>query len=160
MTDSTSGHTRLHWGRIVLAALLLEALLIAVLIPIGEIGGSPFALNEASRLRDPTIFFVSVPIACFVLGYVVTMWVVRKLAARFMLHGALIGVLATVLYLGMAGAQPGGLGAVSAAYGDVLFSLVQGLRIAGCVAGGAHVARSKRRQTPVHVHSRSRARVP
>ena len=143
MDHTMNSGTRVHWTRVVLGALLLEAILVAVLVPIGETFGSPFALNEKSRFRDPTIFFVAVPIGCFVFGYLVTMWLVRKLSARFMLHGALIGLLATALYLAMAGAQPGGIAAVAAGYGLALFYLTQGLRIAGCVAGAAHQARRK-----------------
>jgi len=123
--------TRMHWLRIVLGALLLEVVLFAVLVPLDPLFGE-------------TVFFVSVPIGCFVFGYAVTFWLLRPLTSEFLLHGALVGLLATAMYLGLATGAPGGIPAAVALYGPPLFWLSQGLRIAGCVAGAAHQERRKR----------------
>jgi hypothetical protein len=54
-----------------------------------------------------------------------------------MLHGALIGIVATAMYLGLVFAQPGGFAAAVGTYGVRLFWFSQAMRIAGCVAGAA-----------------------
>jgi hypothetical protein len=137
----TTATRRIHWLRVVLGALLLEAVLLVTLVPIGEIFGSPFAIDETKRLQDATAFFVAVPVGCFVFGYLVTMWLLRPVSSRFVLHGALIGVVATAIYMALAVAQPGGLAPIVAGYGPPLFYLTHALRIAGCAAAGAHHAR-------------------
>ena len=109
----------------------------ALLVPIGEIFGSPFAINPAKRTPNALIFFFSVPIACFVAGYWVLTRLARKLPSHAPLHGVLVGIVATGFYFGLAASQPKGLGAVVAAYGVPLFTLTQALRIAGCLAGAA-----------------------
>lgn len=48
-----------------------------------------------------------------------------------MLHGALIGILATAMYLGLVFAQPGGFAAAVGTYGVPLFCFSQAMRIAG-----------------------------
>jgi hypothetical protein len=123
------------WRRILLGALLLEAALLAVTIPIGEIFGSPFAFRADSRTRDPAVFFTAVPVACFALGYVAARWATRPIARSAWPHGLLLGVVATVLYFGLVSARPGGVALVAEEYGPLWFALSQSLRIVGCVAG-------------------------
>ena len=74
---------KIHWLRVVLGALLLEAVLFAVLVPIGFVSA--------------TLFLIAVPIGVFVFGYLVTKWLLKKVSTRFVLHGALIGMAATVI---------------------------------------------------------------
>ena len=113
---------KVFWGRIVLTAFLLEVVLFVVLVPLGQVFGNKF-------------FFVAVPIGCLVFGYLAGMWVVHKLQSRFALHGVLVGVIATLLYLGLCAAAPGSIPAAVALYGLPLFVLANGLRIVGCIAG-------------------------
>ena len=49
-----------------------------------------------------------------------------------MLHGALIGIVATVMYLVLVFAKPGGFAAAVATQGLPLFWFSQAMRIAGC----------------------------
>ena len=119
-TRPTTG--KISWGRIVLTAFLLEVVLFVVLVPIGQVFGN-------------SVFFLVVPIGCFVFGFLAGMWVVRKLLSRFLLHGTLVGIIATLLYLGLCAMAPGSIPAAVAVYGLPLFVLSNGLRIAGCVAG-------------------------
>jgi hypothetical protein len=119
----------LHRGRILLGAFLLELLLFVVLIPIGVVFGMP----GVPGATDFTIFFTAVPIACFAGGYAVSAWVLRRVASRRLLHAALVGVAATLLYLGIGAAQPGGLPAIMTAYGPPWFWAFNAMRIAGCV---------------------------
>lgn len=139
MTASTRDTTvvtdqRIRWGRVVIVALLLEVALFIVLLPIGLVFGEPF-IPGSSTTGDYTIFFIAVPVACFVFGYIAGMVVVRPLASRVLLHGALTGIIATALYLAISALQPGSIPAVAAGYGPVLFYATQVLRIAGSMMG-------------------------
>jgi hypothetical protein len=83
----------------------------------------------------------------FVVGFPFGMWVVRTVASGFVLHGALLGVVATLIYFGLIISQSGSITPVIDAYGPVSFFLANALKILGCVAG-AYVA--GRRRVPVH----------
>ena len=58
-----------------------------------------------------------------------------------LLHGALLGVLATAMYFGLVLMQPDGLSSAIAVYGVPLFWFSQAMRIVGCVTGALHVQR-------------------
>jgi len=133
----------IRWGRVAIAAVVLEVALVVVLLPIGIVFGEPF-IPGSSETGDYTIFFTAVPVGCLVFGYITGMVVVRPLASRFLLHGALTGIFATVLYLALSALQPGSLRAVAAGYGFALFYATQVLRIAGCMIG-AFVHRKRAR---------------
>ena len=123
---------RIDWGRIVAGAFLVELVLFVVLIPIGIV-----VMPAGGAMTDSTIFLMSVPIGLFVLGAAVTAWILRRVAARRLLHGTLIGIVATLIYFGLCAVQPGGVAAVIAGYGPPLFWLSQALRVGGCAAGAA-----------------------
>jgi hypothetical protein len=109
--------------RIILGALLLEVVLIVTLVPLS--------------LINTTLFLTAVPIGAFGFGYLVCWWILRKVASARILRGALIGVVATAMYLGLVAAQPGGFAAAIVMYGVPLFWFCQAMRLAGCVAGAA-----------------------
>jgi hypothetical protein len=115
----------IHWMRVVLGALLLEIILFAVLVPIGFVSA--------------TVFLVAVPIGCFLFGYLVTRWLLWTLSSGFLLHGTLVGVVATAMYFGLVFMQPDGLASAIAIYGVPLFWFSQAMRIAGCVTGALSV---------------------
>jgi len=58
-----------------------------------------------------------------------------------MLHGALTGIVATAIYLGICSIPPTTIPAVVAAYGPFWFFLANGLRIVGASLGAASRAR-------------------
>ena len=95
---------KIRWLRVVLGALLLEIVLFAVLVPISFL--------------NATLFLIAVPIGVFAFGYLVTRWLLKKLSTRLVLHGAFIGMVATVMYLGLVLAQPGGIAAAVAVVAD------------------------------------------
>ncbi len=117
----------IHWVRVVLGALLLEVVLFAVLVPISFVSA--------------TLFLVMVPAGCFVFGYLVTRWLLRTLSSGLLLHGLLIGIVATAMYFGLVFMQPDGLASAIAVYGAPLFWFSQAMRIAGCVTGALHRGR-------------------
>jgi hypothetical protein len=132
--SSARGSGKLHWGRVLGGAFLLELVLFAVLIPIGLTFGMP----GAPGATDFTVFFVAVPVGCLVAGYAISAWLLRGTLTRRTLHGALLGLTATLLYLVICAVQPGGVPAVIAGYGALLFWTSQALRIAGCVLGASY----------------------
>jgi hypothetical protein len=119
----------IRWMRVVLGALLLEIVLFAVLVPISFV--------------NTTLFLIAVPVGVFAFGYLVTGWLLKKVSTRLVLHGALTGMVATAMYLGLVLAQPGGIAAAVTVYGAPLFYISQAMRIAGCVAGALHQQRRR-----------------
>jgi hypothetical protein len=117
----------IRWMRVILGALLLEVVLLVTLVPLSFL--------------NMTLFLTAVPIGVFVFGYLVSWWILRKVPSALMLHGALIGIAATAMYLGLVFAQPGGFAAAIGTYGVPLFWFSQAMRIAGCVAGAARNSR-------------------
>ena len=128
--------SRIRWLRVVVAGILLEFALVAVLVPVGAIFGAPPGLGS-NQTGSYAVFLTAVPVACFVLGYLAGWIVVRKVSAQFVAHGLLVGIVATTFYLVMTSLIPqGGLQAAIAGYGTIHFWGTQILRIAGCTLGG------------------------
>jgi hypothetical protein len=78
-------------------------------------------------------FLASILIASAVMPFILAVWVGRGIEARFVLHGALVGVVAALIYLGIAWGQPQPL----------LYKIAHGLKIVGGMAGGAVASRRK-----------------
>ena len=135
---------RIRWGRIVIGAVLLEAVLIVAAIPLLGFVANPLAPGAQNASGDYTIFFVSVAVACFVVGALAGWWVARPLSSQFMLHGALTGIVATAIYLAICSIPPTTIPAVVAAYGPFWFFLANGLRIVGATLGANFHGRRRR----------------
>ena len=114
---------KIHWARVVIAAFVLEIVLFVTLVPIGQVFGT-------------TVFLIAVPIGCLVFGFLITFLFTRGIKARTVLHGLLIGVLATIIYLGLVVGSPGGMAIAMSTYGPFLFVFYNGLRIVGTVLAG------------------------
>lgn len=83
----------IKWGRILLIAFLMEIVLFVVAVPL--------TLNGARRVA----LYVVPPLALIV-TYAFTVWLGRGFASRFVLHGVLIGVVGTLMYVGLTRARP------------------------------------------------------
>ena len=120
VTSDTS--SRLRWGRIIGGAFLLELVLIIVLVP------------PLQFIGPKMIPFVYPGVLVF--GFLVTWWILRKVPQRPVLHGALIGIVATAIYVGLCLMNPDGIQSVIDLYG--LFGFIAGnaLRTIGCMAAG------------------------
>lgn len=136
---TTSG---MRWRRIVIGGVLIEAALIVAAVPLLGFVANPLAPG-AQGSGDFTIFFVSVTVACFVAGALIGWWVARPLSSQFVLHGALTGIVATAIYLGICSIPPTTIAAVVAGYGPFWFFLANGLRIAGAALGAAFQGRRR-----------------
>jgi|ERR1700722_15777163 len=87
----TSGGIR--WLRVFLAGFLAEVLVIALVIP--------FAL-----LLGKNTLTYSAPAASFLACFVFAIWVGRRLDSRFVLHGVLVGIVATLIYVASTRGRP------------------------------------------------------
>jgi hypothetical protein len=65
--------------------------------------------------------------------FVFAVWVCRRVESRFVLHGALVGIVAALFYLGLAWGQPQPL----------LYRIAHGLKVFGGAAGGIVASRRK-----------------
>jgi hypothetical protein len=120
----------IQWLRIVVVAVLIELALILLAIP--------FYLT----LSDNG-FIVAVLIAIVVVPFLITRLAARKIHSRLLLHGFLIGVVASLIYLGLLVPQPGGIQSAADMYGTAIFLLANILRIAATVLGAAWEGRRR-----------------
>src|SRR5947207_13964886 len=109
---------KIHWARVVIAAFVIEVVLFATLIPIQLAFGT-------------RAFLIAVPIGVFVETFLLTRWFLRRVQFRTVLHGLLIGVIATLIYLGLVlGTSGGSLQPALDVYGLFAFVFDNALRIA------------------------------
>ena len=125
---------KIQWIRVLLAGFLIEVILGVVLI--GGFAAAGVSLQGNISALSSTI----IGVGCFVIAFLVVFWVGRGIHSRIVLHGLLIGLVATVLYVGLV-AGAGDMPAALAAYGPVTFVILNGARIVGAVLGGVQRAR-------------------
>jgi membrane-bound metal-dependent hydrolase YbcI (DUF457 family) len=80
----------------------------------------------ARALFGQRTFLVSIPVACVVMPFLLALWVCRRVESRFVLHGALVGIVATVFYLALAWRQPE----------PPLYIISHALKVVGGMGGG------------------------
>ena len=106
--------TRIQWIRVLIGGFLAEASVFAIVIPIFMISGQHALVYAA-------------PLASLVMCFLFALWVGRRLESRFILHGMLVGVVATLLYVGLTLARPE----------PFAYLVAHGLKVLGGAAGGA-----------------------
>jgi hypothetical protein len=79
-------------------------------------------------------FLVSIVVASAVMPFLFAVWVGRRIESRFVLHGALVGIVAALVYMVLAWGQPQPL----------LYQVAHGLKVVGGIAGGVAASRRKR----------------
>jgi len=110
----------MHWGRVAVGGFLAELLVFAIVFPVQYLFGQ-------------RAFLVSIPIASALMPFLFAVWVGRRVRSRFLLHGALVGAVAALVYIGLAWGQPQPL----------LYQISHGLKIVGGLVGGVAVSRLK-----------------
>jgi hypothetical protein len=115
----------IQWGRVLLAGFLMELVLIAIAIPL--------TLAGADRL----LVYV-IPPASFIATLAITMWLGRGIASRLVLHGVLIGIAGSLMYVALT------LGAPE----PWPYILAHALKIAGGAAGGMMLAQRRTSTQP------------
>ena len=103
----------IQWGRVLLAAFLMELVLFAIALPLNMSGARQVAL------------YVVPPIALMA-TFVITLRLGRGIASSFVLHGALIGIAGTLMYVALTHARPE----------PWQYLLANALKVAGGVVGG------------------------
>jgi peptidoglycan/LPS O-acetylase OafA/YrhL len=112
--------TPLRWGRVLLGGILAELLVFAVVFPTRAMFGE-------------RAFLASIVVASAVMPLVLALWVCRRLESRFVLHGALVGLVAALFYAVLAWGQPQPL----------LYKVAHGLKLVGGAAGGLLASRQR-----------------
>jgi hypothetical protein len=89
-----NGLGNFHWMRVLAGGFLAEVSVIVIVIPVSRLFGQ--------RTLAYTAVTASL-VSCFLFA----IWVGRGVRSRVVLHGALVGVVATLLYVGLTRGQPG-----------------------------------------------------
>lgn len=103
---------RIHWVRVLVGGFLAELLVFAIVFPMRHFFGQQ-------------AFLASILIASAMMLFLFALWVCRRVDSRFVLHGALVGVVAALIHLGLAWGQAQPL----------LYKAAHGLKIVGGIAG-------------------------
>ena len=110
----------IQWGRVLLAAFLMELVLIAIAVPL--------TLTGAGRVN-----LYVIPPAALIATFAITVWLGRRFASKPVLHGALIGVAGTLMYVGLTRGAPE----------PWQYLVAHALKVVGGGAGGVLLARRR-----------------
>jgi hypothetical protein len=114
------GAAQIHWGRAVAGGLLAELAVFAIVFPVRYLWGQQ-------------AFLASILIGSGLMPFLLALWVCRSIEARFVFHGAFVGIVAALFYLGLAWRQPQ----------PPLYKIAHGLKVVGGIAGGIVASRRK-----------------
>lgn len=116
---------RIHWAPAAIGGILAELAVFAIVFP-------------TKALLGQNAFLGAILVASFVMPLIAALWVCRRVESQFVLHGALVGIVAAVFYLVIARGQPE----------PFLYKIAHGLKIVGGIGGGL-IAQLRRRPTAV-----------
>jgi hypothetical protein len=119
---------RIHWGLVLLAGFLAEVAIMVVfflLLTIATLAGAP----EVAR-PESTLDFIDAMVSSFVMMYLLTLWVGKRIESDYVLHGALIGVAGFLLFTTLIFVLSGSLNQ------PPLYLVAHGLKVAGGITGG------------------------
>ena len=122
---------QIHWGRILLGGFLAELCVFAIVFP---------TLHFFGRAA----FLASILVASAAMPFIFALWVCRRVESRFVLHGALVGVVAFLLYMGLAWRQPQPQ--------PLLYKVAHVLKLVGGATGGLVASRGQRTGTVAQPH--------
>jgi putative membrane protein (TIGR04086 family) len=125
----------IHWLRILLAGFLAEVAVIALVLPLALLFGKNTLTYTA-------------PAASLLACFVVAIWVGRRIDSRFVLHGLLVGVVATLIYVTLTRGAP-----EPAAY-----LIAHALKLLGGALGGLVAARNHKPMQPLDSPARATGR--
>ena len=120
---------KIHWIRVLLGGFLIEVVLAIVLV--GGFAAAGVDLQNSISASSSAV----IGVGCFVVAFLVVVWLGRGIESHQVLHGFLMGLVASVLYLGLV-AGAGQMSTALAAYGPATFVIVNGARMVGAVLGG------------------------
>jgi hypothetical protein len=111
---------RIHWVRVLVGGFFAELMVFAIVFPVRSLFGQ-------------RAFLAFILIASLAMPFVFAIWVGRHVDSFFVLHGALVGLVAALIYMALAWGQPQPL----------LYKIAHGLKLLGGVAGGIVAWRRK-----------------
>jgi putative membrane protein (TIGR04086 family) len=83
----------IRWGWILLGGFLAELMIFVIVLPLSWLFGQESLLYSA-------------PVASFVAAFALGLWVARKASRHHVVHGFLVGVVATLIYVGISFGHP------------------------------------------------------
>jgi len=119
---------QLRWGRVLVGGFLAELVVFAIVFPMRYLFGQQ-------------AFLASIVLASAAMPFIFALWVCRRVESNLILHGALVGIVAAVFYLGLAWGQTQPL----------LYKIAHGFKVVGGAAGGVVASRRKSLVGPVAV---------
>lgn len=128
---------KIHWGRIVAAGFLSEAAVMVIfvlLLVIATLVGIPDVARPMS-----TVDYIDAMLSSFAMVFFFTLWVGKRIESRFILHGALVGVVGILLFTIMWVATTGSLAQ------PPLYIVAHLLKVLGGIMGGVASERRKLR---------------
>jgi len=111
---------RIHWVRILIGGFLAEASVFAVVVPVFLLFGQR-AVSYAALSGS------------LVMCFLFALWVGRRIESRLVLHGILVGVVATLLYVGLTRGRPE----------PSVYLVAHALKIVGGAVGGFFAERRR-----------------
>ena len=128
---------QIRWGLVVAAALLAELSVIAIFFVL-LFGAMAAGVPEIARPLS-TLDYVDALVSSFVMVFVFTLWLGRRIASGFVLHGILVGVVAMLLFVAL------NLGLNGTLEEPPLYWVAHGLKILGGLTGGLVAERRRPR---------------
>jgi hypothetical protein len=110
----------IQWGRVFLVAFVMELALFAIAVPL--------FLRGAGQ-----VLLYVIPPAALIFTFAITVWIGQGITSNFVLHGVLIGIVGTLIYVGVTRAGPE----------PWQYLLAHALKVVGGIAGGMVLARRK-----------------
>ena len=128
---------KVHWGRIVIAGFLSEVAVLAIfflLLISATLAGVP----EIARPMS-TLAYMDAMLSSFVMVFLFSLWVGKRIESGFVLHGTLVGVVGILLFTIMWVATTRSLAQ------PPVYVVAHLLKVLGGITGGVVVERRKRR---------------
>jgi hypothetical protein len=124
---------KIHWKRIVIAAIWSELTLFALYVAAMQYAG------PAGRIISPLVIII--------LPFIGGLWVASKIESRFVLHGLLVGTIVSILYVPLRPLDPGVAVELTMATAQriTMHLVVAALKILGGAAG-AYVGGRRRKK--------------
>jgi hypothetical protein len=127
---------RIHWFRVLLGGFLIEVVLAIVLLG----GFAAAGVDIANGVSTASALIIGV--GCFAAAFLIVLWLGRGIQSQLVLHGFLMGLVATLIYVGLV-AGSGQMSAALAAYGPATFVTLNAVRLVGAVCGGVACGRRR-----------------
>ena len=126
----------INWVRVLLGGFFIEVVLAIVLVG----GFAAAGVDIAGGVSTASAVIIGV--GCFAAAFLIVLWLGRGIESHLVLHGFLMGLVATSIYVGLV-AGSGQMSTALAAYGLATFVTLNAVRVVGAVLGG--VACERRR---------------